>query len=82
MSDHGKDCYKLGPAHYHCALREIERLQTLSATIKGQLVRGCDGGLTCWSKERETPRCGLGMACNCKEACGDDQRAAREKKFA
>lgn len=76
MSFHHKGCYKEGPAHYFCALLEIERLQTLSATMQGKLVRGCDGGKTCWSQERETPRCGLGQVCNCKEACGDDLRAA------
>lgn len=73
---HGPDCYKLGPGHYHCALRLIERLQTLSGAAQGKLVRGCDGGMTCWSREKETPRCQLGQGCGCQEACGDDLRAA------
>lgn len=73
---HIGDCYKLGVEHYACALLEIERLKTLSASVKGQLVRGCDGGISCWSMEQPSPRCRLGQECNCKEACGDDLRAA------
>lgn len=38
MATHSYDCWRVGPAHYECALREIERLERVVRQLEDRLT--------------------------------------------